>query len=133
MLLSWAQLYDPGRVHPIHEMPSMAKKGVDTVRHFVGDRIGAMGGGSVEDVPAGSGRILTVDRKPCAVYRDDDGQVSAVSAECTHRGCLVAFTDTERTWECPCHGSRFTTDGTVLDGPANRPLPCHDIHDRRPR
>jgi Rieske Fe-S protein len=108
----------------------MVKKGIDTVRHFVGDRIGATGGGSVEDVPAGSGRILTVDGKSCAVYRDDDGQVSVLSAACTHRGCLVAFNDNEKTWECPCHGSRFASNGSVLDGPANRPLPHHDVGGR---
>jgi glycine/D-amino acid oxidase-like deaminating enzyme/nitrite reductase/ring-hydroxylating ferredoxin subunit len=126
----WADLYDPGRVHPMHEASSVAKKGLDTARHYVGDRIGAIGGDSVEDVPAGSGRVLTLGGRPCAVYRDDNGKVSAVSAECTHRGCLVGFNDTEKTWECPCHGSRFATDGAVLDGPANRPLLRHDVDDR---
>jgi Rieske Fe-S protein len=58
------------------------------------------------------------------------GKVSAVSAECTHHGCLVAFNDTEKTWECPCHGSWFTTDGTILDGPANQPLPRQNVDDR---
>jgi glycine/D-amino acid oxidase-like deaminating enzyme/nitrite reductase/ring-hydroxylating ferredoxin subunit len=123
----WAQLYDPRRAHPVHEAPSVIKKGLDTARHYVGDRIGALGGASVEDVPAGSGRVLTVGGRPCAVYRDEGGHVSAVSAECTHRSCLVAFNETEKTWECPCHGSRFATDGAILDGPANRPLPPRDL------
>jgi Rieske Fe-S protein len=64
------------------------------------------------------------------VYREDNGKVFVVSAECTHRGCLVAFNDTEKTWECPCHGSRFATDGTILDGPANQPLLRHNVDDQ---
>jgi glycine/D-amino acid oxidase-like deaminating enzyme/nitrite reductase/ring-hydroxylating ferredoxin subunit len=125
----WAYLYDPGRIHPVHEASSVVGKGLDTARHYIGDRISARSD-SLDDVPAGSGRVVTIGGRPCAVYRDDDGQVSAVSAECTHRGCLVAFNDTEKTWECPCHGSRFATDGAVLDGPANRPLPRQHVDDR---
>jgi len=126
----WAHLYDPRRVHPVHEAPAAAKNSLNIAGHYVRDRIGALGSGSVEDIPAGSGRVLTVGGRPCAVYRDEDGQVSAISAECTHRGCLVAFNETEKTWECPCHGSRFTTDGAILDGPANRPLASRDIDHR---
>ncbi|WP_053712916.1 Rieske 2Fe-2S domain-containing protein [Streptomyces sp. XY413] len=64
--------------------------------------------------------------KPCAVHRDDRGKLYAVSAVCTHLGCLVAFNNAERTWECPCHGSRFGIDGEVLQGPALTPLEPRD-------
>ena len=117
----WAGLYDPGRVHPVHEAPATARTLGGIAGHYAGDRISAWKG-SVEDLPAGSGDVMTVGGRPCVVYRDEDGTVTAVSATCPHRGCLVAFNDTERTWECPCHGSRFAVDGTLLDGPANRPL-----------
>jgi Rieske Fe-S protein len=56
------------------------------------------------------------------MYRDESGTLHCVSALCTHLGCVVAFNDAETAWECPCHGSRFAPDGTVLEGPANRPL-----------
>jgi Rieske Fe-S protein len=46
----------------------------------------------------------------------------ALSARCTHLGCIVAFNDAETAWQCPCHGSRFAVDGSVIQGPANRPL-----------
>ncbi|WP_036537235.1 Rieske 2Fe-2S domain-containing protein, partial [Nocardia cyriacigeorgica] len=69
-----------------------------------------------------TGAVVRVSGSPCAVYRDENGDVHAVSATCTHLGCLVAFNDAERTWECPCHGSRFTIDGAVIQGPATRPL-----------
>lgn len=122
----WADLYDPGRVHPRHEATGTVKNAAAFAAHYAGDRIGALTG-SVEDVPAGSGRVVTVAGHPCAVSRDEQGNLTAVSAACPHRGCLVAFNATERTWECPCHGSRFAADGTLLDGPANRPLEPIDL------
>jgi Rieske Fe-S protein len=57
-----------------------------------------------------------------AVAESDDGVRHTLDARCTHLGCLVRFNDAERTWDCPCHGSRFALDGTVLDGPAREPL-----------
>ncbi|MFD4431980.1 Rieske 2Fe-2S domain-containing protein, partial [Nocardia sp. NPDC058497] len=59
-------------------------------------------------------------------YRVGGGVVHAVSATCTHLGCIVAFNDAERAWECPCHGSRFSVDGTVIHGPATMPLEARD-------
>ncbi|GLY83263.1 FAD-dependent oxidoreductase [Actinoallomurus iriomotensis] len=123
----WADLYDPSRVHPAHEATATAEDVAAIAGHYVGDRISAWSG-SVEDVPKGSGRVVTVDGRPCAVHRDEHGNLTAVSATCPHRGCVVAFNDTESTWECPCHGSRFAADGTLLNGPANRPLePITDL------
>ena len=63
----------------------------------------------------------------CAVYRDEAGDLHAVSARCTHLGCLVRFNDAELAWECPCHGSRFAVDGSVIQGPANKPLEPRDL------
>jgi Rieske Fe-S protein len=61
------------------------------------------------------------------VYRADDGTLHAVSLRCTHLGCLLRFNGAETSWDCPCHGSRFDVDGTVLEGPASRPLPRREI------
>jgi Rieske Fe-S protein len=63
-----------------------------------------------------------------AVYRDEDGGLQIVSATCAHMGCIVAFNDAERTWECPCHGSRYATSGAVLQGPTTKPLEPHPHH-----
>jgi len=62
--------------------------------------------------------VLFRSGKDVAAYRDDAGALHAVSAVCTHLGCLVSFNPAERSWDCPCHGSRFATDGSVLEGPA---------------
>ena len=58
-----------------------------------------------------------------AAYRDQEGVVHALIPRCTHMGCTVDWNDTDQTWDCPCHGSRFAVDGHVLEGPAARPLP----------
>jgi Rieske Fe-S protein len=60
------------------------------------------------------------------VYRDLDGNLHAVSLRCTHLGCLLRFNAAEHSWDCPCHGSRFAPDGTVLEGPAVNPLRRRD-------
>jgi Rieske Fe-S protein len=70
----------------------------------------------------GEAKVLEVDGHKLAVHRDDGGALHAVSPVCTHMGCLVEFNRAERTWDCPCHGSRFAIDGDVVQGPAKRPL-----------
>jgi nucleotide-binding universal stress UspA family protein/nitrite reductase/ring-hydroxylating ferredoxin subunit len=75
----------------------------------------------------GEGAIITVEGQKVAAYRDDDGEVHAVTAKCTHMGCTVDWNPTEKTWDCPCHGSRFRVDGTNFDGPAPKPLTKLDL------
>ena len=64
-----------------------------------------------------------IGREKVAAYRAPDGVLTMVSATCTHMGCIVGWNDAERTWDCPCHGSRFTPQGAVISGPAEKPLP----------
>ncbi|MEU7134896.1 FAD-dependent oxidoreductase [Streptomyces sp. NPDC046261] len=120
---SWADLYDPRRLRStVREAPGFLKHQAVVGRHFLGDRLRPTHVGSVAEIAPGTGALVRTGGEKCAVYRHDDGTLRAVSARCTHLGCLVAFNATERTWECPCHGSRFDTDGAVLQGPAIRPL-----------
>ncbi len=125
----WADLYDPVRLHPVAEAGPLLKANLAVARHFVGDRLRRSHLDSPADLAPGTGAVMRVGGHRCAVYRDDDGLMHSVSATCTHLGCLVAFNDAERTWDCPCHGSRFATDGTVLNGPATRPLPPRELTD----
>ena len=66
--------------------------------------------------------IVRVDGDTVAGYRDDGGALHAVSPACSHMGCFLHWNDAERTWDCPCHGSRFTFDGAVIEGPATANL-----------
>ncbi|MEU3726746.1 FAD-dependent oxidoreductase [Streptomyces sp. NPDC031705] len=129
----WEGLYDPGRFGPaVRSAPALLKAQWETGKHFVKDRLDTWGegtGGPVDELRPGGGTVVRVGGKPCAVHRDDRGGLHAVSAVCTHMGCLVAFNNAERTWECPCHGSRFDVDGAVLQGPALEPLERRDPGD----
>ncbi|WP_330451420.1 MULTISPECIES: FAD-dependent oxidoreductase [unclassified Streptomyces] len=125
--LPWAELYDPRRLgSAVREAGSLLGAQAGVAKHFVGDRLGVSHLDSVSQVPPGTGAVVRVNGRRCAVYREQDGTVRAVSARCTHLGCLVAFNEAETAWECPCHGSRFAVDGTVLQGPAVRPLEVLD-------
>ena len=83
-------------------------------------------------VPRGGGRVLLVDGERIAVSRNDAGTPRAVSAVCTHMGCIVRWNGAERSWDCPCHGSRFDAAGRVLDGPASRNLESRRLPGRKP-
>ncbi|MFG2652620.1 FAD-dependent oxidoreductase [Streptomyces sp. NPDC048436] len=127
----WAGLYDPRRLwSAVREAPALLSQQADVARHFVGDRLRTTHVDSISEVAPGTGAVVRVNGSRCAVYRDDTGATQAVSARCTHLGCLVAFNAAETSWECPCHGSRFATDGTVLQGPATRPLEPREVPEK---
>jgi len=79
-------------------------------------------GRSVEDLEPGEGAVVTVGRKKVAAYRDESGELTMLSPKCKHLGCTVGWNHRAKTWDCPCHGSRYEADGTVLRGPTRRPL-----------
>ena len=87
------------------------------------DRFAGADGKSLRAVKRGHWSIIKHDGQKVAAYRAPDGVLTMVSATCTHMGCIVGWNDAERTWDCPCHGSRFTPHGAVISGPAEKPLP----------
>jgi Rieske Fe-S protein len=82
---------------------------------------------SLSEIEPGEGGIVEVGDHKVAVYRDERGRTTAVSAKCTHMGCTVKWNAAEKTWDCPCHGSRYSPTGRVVNGPAERPLPPTDL------
>jgi Rieske Fe-S protein len=123
----WASIYDPVRVTPRQSGAALVRDGAAIAEHFVLDRVKAWRASDPERLAPGEAQVCTVGSKAVAARRDENGTLSALSARCTHQGCLVAFNPDERSWDCPCHGSRFDLDGTVLQGPATEPLPAVQI------
>lgn len=118
----WAALCDPSRAG-LDQVPGIVKDNAVVARHLVGDLVGAaLRDGSPEALAAGEARVGRVGGRVVASYCDLKGDVHSVSGQCTHLGCAVAFNDAELSWDCPCHGSRFALDGSVLHGPATEPL-----------
>lgn len=76
-----------------------------------------------DELAPGEAKVTRYGGELVAAYREPGGELHAVNAHCTHLGCLVAFNNAEKTWDCPCHGSRFGLDGSVIQGPAVRALP----------
>lgn len=91
-------------------------------KRFIGARLTKRDRTPASELGNGEGRVLTVEGQRLAVYKNEHGELQAVSAVCTHLGCIIDFNSADRTWDCACHGSRFHTDGTVIQGPARRPL-----------
>jgi glycine/D-amino acid oxidase-like deaminating enzyme/nitrite reductase/ring-hydroxylating ferredoxin subunit len=120
-------LYDATRVKPIAGGSTFVSENVKTAAHLVGDRY--FGGKTVEleSIAVGEGGIVSHEGELLAVRRGKDGQLVARSATCTHLGCIVDWNGVDRTWDCPCHGSRFDEDGDVLSGPATARLEPKDL------
>jgi glycine/D-amino acid oxidase-like deaminating enzyme/nitrite reductase/ring-hydroxylating ferredoxin subunit len=117
----WAGLYDSTRLPRVRGFGRLAKENANVGMHWFADRLPGRKG-DVDDIPAGEGRIVDLNGERAAVYKDENGELTAVSATCTHLGCIVGWNTAERTWDCPCHGSRFDTSGRVIQGPAVRDL-----------
>lgn len=80
------------------------------------------------DTKTDEGKIINQKGDQIAVYKDKSGKMSGLSAVCTHMGCIVGWNSKDKTWDCPCHGSRFNTEGKVINGPAVKDLPKKDLN-----
>lgn len=117
----WTDLFDPAR-KKLDALWNYVAENTDYPYYKMRDRFAGDEGRSLRAVKRNEGKILEIDGKRVAAYRDPSGATHVRSASCTHMGCEVAWNTAERTWDCPCHGSRFKTDGAVISGPAESPL-----------
>jgi Rieske Fe-S protein len=122
----WEGLFDPGRTNVRAGLWNYLRENKDYPYYVIRDRFAGAEGRSLRAVPRGSGRILDHEDRRVAVYRDHDGTAHLRSRICPHMGCSVHWNHAERTWDCPCHGSRFTPTGDVMSGPAESPLSKSD-------
>jgi glycine/D-amino acid oxidase-like deaminating enzyme/nitrite reductase/ring-hydroxylating ferredoxin subunit len=116
----WADLYDPSRTTLRTAMTYVAENANVAVQFLNWLAPGSFR--STDDIPPGEGVVVQRGLHKVAVCRDDEGRLHECSAVCTHLGCIVNWNGAEKTWDCPCHGSRFGPDGTVLNGPALKDL-----------
>ena len=113
-----ASVFDSKRAALKQATPGLLKAGAGFAKSLLTDRVLPSDLPGLEQLAPGSGEVVSIDGHKAAAFRDEDGSVHAVSAICTHRGCQVTFNDSERTWDCPCHGSRYDIEGKVVHGPA---------------
>lgn len=116
----WEDLYSPSRV-TLRALGEYASENINVAGQFA-DYVTPGEIKSVDELQAGNGAIMRDGLSKLAVYRDEGGTVHKLSAVCPHLGCVVAWNSTEKTWDCPCHGSRYRADGRVYNGPANSDL-----------
>ena len=116
----WETLYDPSRIS-LRAAPEFARENLNVLVQY-SDYATPGDLDQVREIPAGTGALVRQELKKLAVYRDSHGSLHKRSAICPHLGCIVAWNNAEKTWDCPCHGSRFDPYGKVLNGPANTDL-----------
>jgi glycine/D-amino acid oxidase-like deaminating enzyme/nitrite reductase/ring-hydroxylating ferredoxin subunit len=114
----YAKLFDPDRLKPIAGFVNFVKENVDVVKEFIGKRLSKEKLNELTDIAPGEAKLVKYEGKSLALYKDEEGALHAVSPVCPHAKCSVGWNSAEKSWDCPCHGSRFTTDGEVLTGPA---------------
>lgn len=112
----WTEVYNPGRV-PLKATGKLARENANAAGRLAKDYLSGGDVKSVDDIKPGTGAILRRGLAKVAVYRDRDGILHQFSAKCPHLGCIVSWNQSEQSWDCPCHGSRFNTDGQVLNAP----------------
>jgi glycine/D-amino acid oxidase-like deaminating enzyme/nitrite reductase/ring-hydroxylating ferredoxin subunit len=116
------KLFNPSRIKPVAGFMDFVKENADVAYHFIADRFSAEDIHSLKDLKADDGIIVKYNGEKLAVYKDAEGKVTALNPVCTHAGCIVGFNHAEKSWDCPCHGGRFDTDGKVLTGPPRKDL-----------
>jgi glycine/D-amino acid oxidase-like deaminating enzyme/nitrite reductase/ring-hydroxylating ferredoxin subunit len=116
----WRELYDPSR-KPVLAAGRFARENLNVAAQYA-DRMVPPATGGVESIPKDGGAVLRRGNRNVAVYRGARGALHEMSAICPHLGCVVAWNPAEKTWDCPCHGSRFDKLGRVVNGPANERL-----------
>jgi glycine/D-amino acid oxidase-like deaminating enzyme/nitrite reductase/ring-hydroxylating ferredoxin subunit len=118
----WNGIFDSKRFNVIASANKFIKENADVAKHYIMDRFATKNRDIIDMLSPGEGAVIDENNEKIAVSVDDQGNFNCVKANCTHLNCLVAWNTNEKTWDCPCHGSRFMADGTVVTGPAVKNL-----------
>ncbi len=123
----YEKAFSPARIKPIDSFTEFVKENADVAYRFVADRFNVDEIDTLKDLPNDTGKVVEVDGKKVAAYRDEQGKIHVLNPVCTHAGCIVAWNGEEKSWDCPCHGARYDINGKVLTGPTTRDLPAINI------
>ncbi|MET0391745.1 MAG: FAD-dependent oxidoreductase [Chitinophagaceae bacterium] len=120
--LRYATLFNPNRIKPVAGFTNFIKHNADVVKQFIGKWFSGEELQQTGELARGEAKVVTWNKEKIALYKDENGQLHAVSPECTHMKCGVQWNTAEKSWDCPCHGARYSYDGKLLTGPANADL-----------
>lgn len=123
----YEKLFDPNRVKPVAGFINFVKEGADVVGKLIGKWLSSSKITELSEIAKNEARVVRYEGHSIALYKDDNGGIHAVNPACTHINCVVDWNNAERSWDCPCHGSRFSMDGEVLTAPATRELEKVDL------
>ncbi|MDQ3920248.1 MAG: FAD-dependent oxidoreductase [Acidobacteriota bacterium] len=118
----WEDVFDPSRFKPVTSARDFVGENLNVAKEFMGDRVSTPELDDLGKIPTGGGEVVEWKGERVAIYKDEGGGIHSCSATCTHMGCIVHWNGAEKSWDCPCHGSRFDFDGRVIQGPANEDL-----------
>jgi glycine/D-amino acid oxidase-like deaminating enzyme/nitrite reductase/ring-hydroxylating ferredoxin subunit len=119
---AFADIVRPNRLSPVKGAKAIVEENVLVVKQLVKDYLTHRQDEKLSSLKPGDSAIVDAEGETFAAYRAVDGELYAVSNVCPHMGCKVHWNSVETSWDCPCHGSRFRPDGTVIEGPALSPL-----------
>ncbi|MBU9719951.1 MULTISPECIES: FAD-dependent oxidoreductase [Bacillaceae] len=115
------EIFSTERFHADPSLKHFFRENWDVAKHFVKGKL-QFGQKDLDDIKPGEAAVVRIGGNRAGAYRDEDGELHLVDTTCTHMGCEVEWNNGERSWDCPCHGSRFTVDGDVMEGPAKKGL-----------
>jgi glycine/D-amino acid oxidase-like deaminating enzyme/nitrite reductase/ring-hydroxylating ferredoxin subunit len=121
----WERIYNPSRFKIFKSGKTFFSEVIGSMRKYNETNPKHPDGVSLNDIKPGEGKIIEMNGKKFGCYCDQDESLHLVNAKCTHLGCTVHWNNFEKSWDCPCHGSRFTYEGEILNGPAIKPLDYH--------
>lgn len=122
----WSDVFDSTRVDIRRSAKQFVTENANVAKRMIGDRLRTVSIPDISELTMDTGGIVDAEGEKLAAYQDNTGKIHTLSATCTHLGCQVTWNTAERSWDCPCHGSRFGVDGEVLHGPAVKPLARKD-------
>lgn len=122
----WHESFDARRFTPAKSATKWVEENASVSKSLFKDYLGTNKLKDIEEIGPGQGKVVSAEGEKLAIYRDEDGKLSVLSAVCPHMMCLVHWNGAETSWDCPCHGSRFDLKGEVIEGPSLHPLAKRD-------